>query len=818
MFTLEVGPSGSGKSFLRSQLISAIASNVTPKVFNLDDYRLAVNKNKYPSTAAEHKQINAKAVPKYTEDLQEDHSRLVIIDNTNLRFTPDWQAPLSKCQEQGYHMLPMTPAISECTFVKNRSSHVPDSDTFFRMTHAWPGLKFASCLRKMISPSDIASIPFNSDHFINLAQVCWGSGYLYLLGGYVGYFDESMVRHSIMAGYYMRDSGLEEFFLRKDGMLHITLIPPARQISSEILKKFMKAIVDRHPHPPETTYTGIGIVESNNKTAYFMTLSDESQSAWSQIVEETIRSSKLPLTALTDGFHVTLGCQVADIHNLDKRGPPTIPFTGKWDAKSIQPFSFCFLGNAALTSTGSMEDLRIFLEGNIGGIKRPIEFNLDAIPSMQRKHLAYLISHKNVRSKVRHCPNEIFTSAGIRADIYIVGFRVQGDKKRRIPDDTVYKNDTELIRKVPRGLTYVLQREGSNIKVLSCSYPTSKFFGDNDADHGAVEIASDDELSKAAGSAVQLVLTEKSNGEMFTFAAVRYAENTYVVTIGSKNNKFAFPVTFGQTTQSDVNTMLNTYMKVETPGYSYPPDYTLDKDWTYQNVWLEMCDNFLKLLIKNKKSAQFCEMLSKDGFTACGEYESWLHPHIVQFSKGHHAFKFFALTRHHEDGSPVIDSSIDRVKLLEAVLELEFDAVRVWESEQSDILKLRNDIWHRTNTEGIVALIVRNGNVEAMIKMKTIWYVVHRGIRESLRPWMKQNQSINEEQLNSKLQKKLREKLAIFKIQNQDPLVSRWQRYIKTLAHIIMEYEQNGQQYSLIELYKYKYPSLVAMVEYKMRE
>ena len=717
-------------------------------------------------------------------------------------------------------MLPMTPAISKCTFIVNRSEHVQDEDVFFRMTHAWPGHKFGQYLRRLIPPSAVPTIkPSTSDRFIDVHQTRWGPGWLYLVGGYIGYVDESMVRHSIMAGHHMRDAGLDDWFLRKDGMLHITLIPPSRQASNETLKKFMAALCKCFPQPPQTVYTGIGILESDEKIAYFMTISDESQAAWSRMIDDTIHTSGIRVTALTDGFHVTLGFKNSDLHNINKRGPPSIPFDNKWDPHTIQPFSPKYFGalpqSGPRTNQGAYGELYAFLQENImGGDKRPAEINITAISAAQRSHLAYLITHKSVRAKVRHCPREVFTSVDPSAEVYIVSFRVQGNKRRRIPDDTIYKNDPELIRLVPRGLTFVMRREGSAVDVLGCVYPTSKFFGDNDADNGAVELASDEELSKAAGSAVQLLLTEKANGEMFTFTSARCSgADTYMLILGSKNNKFCFPIKFGKTTQTDFNAMLAAYMKVETPDYKYPPDYTENKDWTYQNVWLEMCDYFLTLLLKNKDSRQFCEMLSQHKYTACGEYESWLHPHVVQFPKGHNAFKFFALTRHQDDGSPIIDSGIDRLKQLERIRNLGFDAVRVWESEQPNILQLRNDIWHQSNTEGVVALLVRDGNVEAMIKMKTIWYVVHRGIRECLKPFMQHEKAIDASDLNSKLEKKLREKLAIFKISKQDSLTSQWQHYIKALASVILDYHKNGQKTQLIDIYKYSYPSLVAIVE-----
>ena len=717
-------------------------------------------------------------------------------------------------------MLPMTPAISECTFFVNRSEHVKDEDIFFRMTHAWPGHKFGRYLRRLIPPSAVPAIkPSSSDRFIDLYQTRWGPGWLYLVGGYIGYVDESMVRHSIMAGHHMQDAGLDDWFLRKDGMIHVTLIPPSRQASNETLKKFMAALCERFPRPPQTIYTGIGILESNDKIAYFMTISDDSQAAWSHMIDDTIHTSGIRVTALTDGFHVTLGFKTSDIHDINKRGPPSIPFDGKWDPHTIHPFSPKFLGalpqSASSTSQGARSELYAFLQNNIfGNDKKLTKIDINAISVSQRSHLTYLISHEAVRAKVRHCPREVFHSIDPSAEVYIVSFRVQGNKRRRIPDDTIYKNDPELIRLVPRGLTFVLLREGNSVDVLSCVYPTSKFFGDNDADNGVVEITSDEELSKAAGSAVQLLLTEKANGEMFTLTTARYrGADTYMLILGSKNNKFCFPVEFGKTTQTDVNDMLAAYMKAETPGHKYPPDYTEDKDWTYQNVWLEMCDYFLRLLLKNKESRRFCEMLSQNKYTACGEYESWLHPHVVQFPKGHSTVKFFALTRHQDDGSPIVDCGADRLKQLEQVRNLGFDAVRVWDSEQPNILQLRNDIWHQSNTEGVVALLVRDGNVEAMIKMKTIWYVVHRGIRECLKPFMQLDKAIDASELKSRLEKKLREKLAIFKIEKQDALTSQWQQYIKALASVILDYHQNGKHAQLIDIFKYSYPSLVAIVE-----
>ena len=95
--------------------------------------------------------------------------------------------------------------------------------------------------------------------------------------GYLGYIDKDMVIHSIKAGNILKSRIIEnDYFMRKDSLLHITLIKP-RQIQPDAMKQIAVALSKDSRGPPITVYNGIGkIVEGDNST-YFLTVHNTSQ-------------------------------------------------------------------------------------------------------------------------------------------------------------------------------------------------------------------------------------------------------------------------------------------------------------------------------------------------------------------------------------------------------------------------------------------------------------------------------------------------------------------------------------------------------------
>jgi hypothetical protein len=71
-------------------------------------------------------------------------------------------------------------------------------------------------------------------------------------------------------------------------------------------------------------------------------------------------------------------------------------------------------------------------------------------------------------------------------------------------------------------------------------------------------------------------------------------------------------------------------------------------------VWLEMTRCFFRQFIALPAVArkEWCIRLSSEHLTACGEFESGHHPHLLPFAVDHEDIKFFALTSYDEQGGP----------------------------------------------------------------------------------------------------------------------------------------------------------------------
>src|ERR1700710_3047882 len=117
---ITVGPSGAGKSYLTENL----AKKISVKVHCLDDYRIKYNNGKYPATSSDHDRINQIAIPAYREEVMKEKSRYILLDNTHLRWDPDWQLPLQKAKKEGYDIFPILPPVTEHFLFTNRSFHL----------------------------------------------------------------------------------------------------------------------------------------------------------------------------------------------------------------------------------------------------------------------------------------------------------------------------------------------------------------------------------------------------------------------------------------------------------------------------------------------------------------------------------------------------------------------------------------------------------------------------------------------------------------------------------------------------------------------
>jgi hypothetical protein len=101
-----------------------------------------------------------------------------------------------------------------------------------------------------------------------------------------------------------------------------------------------------------------------------------------------------------------------------------------------------------------------------------------------------------------------------------------------------------------------------------------------------------------------------------------------------------------------------------------------------------------------------------------------------------------------------------------------------------------------------------------MIKMKTIWYVVHRGFRENLKRHVTGKADDHEltlGQIKPGLQKKLRDKLAIFGLKKD--VSGYWQDYLDSLAEYIVDARRRLGKQGLADLFTYDYPKIIAGAE-----
>jgi len=140
--------------------------------------------------------------------------------------------------------------------------------------------------------------------------------------------------------------------------------------------------------------------------------------------------------------------------------------------------------------------------------------------------------------------------------------------------------------------------------------------------------------------------------------------------------------------------------------------------------------------------------------------------------------------------------------------------VEINDTPTTDVLEIRRDVWHRRNSEGVVLLVVKSGKIEKMIKMKTIWYVVHRGFRENLKRHVAgkgQDGPLTIGNIKPGLQKKLRDKLAIFGLKKDES--GYWQDYLESLAEFIVDARKRLGKERLADMFTYDYPKIIAGAE-----
>ena len=546
---ITVGPSGSGKSHMAAQLASEISDLA---IHSLDDYRIKCNNGEYPQTPQIHDRVNQVAIPMYRDSVLKDSSRFIVLDNTHLRWDPDWQLPIQKAKREGYDIFPIVPPVTEHFLHTCRSTHIGTGqqaeDIFRKMCARWPGFRMAHLLHRRISCDTLDDIfPSKPDSFsVNkMFHINWGeNGYLYVVDNYLGYVDHDMIMKSIKAGNHIKKMTPEagSLFLQKDSLLHITLIPPGK-VNTDVLRTIARNIATQRTFVPNIEYVGVQDIKdlSNGNRLLFLCISENSNEAWKNMVDSVAR--KKPSVFNPDGIHVTLGFTKSDMWGIKKTILPK--WTIKKDEWDILSETFEWSIKEPLTAHNFVDE-SILVET----LKQRFpDMEACNISEAMRDKLSMLLSHPEVKHKWKDT-HSINTSCVMGKQLHhrfhIMNFVVSPTAKFRSDDET-YKRYNKLLRILPRGLTIVfdhIAHEGT-VRYVNAVYPTPKFFGDNDLKED-VEIITDRELQIYAGTKEAYIVTEKVNGEMFTFTVV-YKDATdpnegviWLIAMGSKNNKYIF--------------------------------------------------------------------------------------------------------------------------------------------------------------------------------------------------------------------------------------------------------------------------------------
>lgn len=818
------GPAGSGKSTFAREL----TKNLECRIISLDDYRIQINNGVYPVGDKAHRSVNKIAIPLFKKELKEAQDRVLVVDNTHAKWDPDWGSVIDKAQEQNYFILTLPAPLGEFTFFECRSSHEVPLSIYWDMVSQWGGYRFSPFLYRLINPEQLARIsPLRGDPPFRLkgqrpvfTTWKWGDGIIFRHTNYLGYIDRDMVRTVVSSGFLLQEHNREKYFMRKDGPPHITLYKPSQ--GTEYYDKLGEAaetLVQLFQQPPKTSYTGIKFLTDGHKTTSFICLESTSQQEWRNITTKVydIFHSKDEETSLSlnmDGFHVTLGYEKGDIYNINKAIDPDFYF--EMESKSLDissylpPFINPNNGNSKdegeLFAISNANLLSEYLQEKLGKGQLNIDQSLNKV-------ICFLLENNNVKNNVKLSENGSL----------LLGFRVQA--KNRSPDEVLYRRNPLLQTYVPRGLHYCFEKFGDTIQYIGCVYPTSKFFGDEDCKDD-VQMATDEELKHASRLGTEFIVTEKANGEMFTFSVLsKESDNRYTIVTGGKNSKYIFKVAFGSngTTLDSIILNIQWYIEHGPPEFSveFHRDYENHQEWITSVVWIEMTISFFDMLLKNPKAVEFCELLLSRKLTACGEFESYLHPHIFPFPHGHQLVRFFAFTSCETDGQPKFMLVNEYLTLMEQVKSMGFSTINIYPACSNSLIDIRNNIRSRVDIEGVVLLVVQENKIIKLIKLKTVYYIIHRGIRESLRSLVMKYSHDNDhpKAIEAIVLKKILQKIEQLKnTTNEDVLSSEyWQSYAMALGETISDILRTDGSEKLRSIYKFNYPSLIERAN-KLRE
>jgi len=703
-----VGVPGSGKSTL--------AKTLQGTVFSLDSYR-TINGIYQPDSTK-------RVIPEYKKDVMSCQDPVIVLDNTHLKFEPDWQLAKYKCTQDQRDLLVLEIDTSEFSLFTNRSNHQLDDTSFFRSLTTYPGYRLGHLLNKRIPWRQVeGTLPHQIDPFVKVTTFPWENGILIVTGGYLGYLDQDMARTAIRAGHTMEENGVGHLFMQKEGALHMTLAIGKQPDLIKLAKHFQTLA------KPKIVYRGIGKTDQ----VYYLVVDTI---PWENIVHCDL--------------HVTLGYESGDVHDVSKKdviwdiGDDDTPFDhGVTDYTTFENKQF---KNKLLELEPALTTFRV--------------------PQTALTKLNYLLTTPLVKSK---------WTRGLR-NTWLLGFKVESGY---MSDDDVYKDNPHLLDTVPRGLHYIFQIQKTTCVLLDTVFPTPKFFGDNDTDEGV-------DIQTILPEMKQLVVTEKANGEMFTMSVLCQKRDEWYIVLGSKNQKYLFFVRSGCSVLEFLTQLSFYHGSPVTKELLESPSVPL---------WMEMCHVFYKQVLSKDCSTLLDSLLS---WTVSAEFESYLHPHLLKFPKGHQAFQFFAVSK----ASPQFANLPIPFQVSQSVLThlSKFKLpVLTHTSYRGTLDDLRQATLYRKDCEGVVALELDKGIIKTRVKLKTLWYVIHRGFREKLKKIAADKAVIGV--LNQDL---LQSKLDIFGIDKSEE----YSIYLDKLVSFV----KKSKKPELAQLVRTNYPSLIAQV------
>lgn len=818
IIALIVGVPGGGKSTFANQ-IATFSAKYDAEILSLDRFRLQCNDGKYPDQS-QHAEISKLAASEYSKALKDARSRLLILDNTHLRWT-HWSGALGKAMSENYHLFPVNPPHSLASIWENRSEHVATTAKHRQMLHLWPGHRFGEFMNKVIPPSIVRElVPLKKDPIVNEnngSYVEWGDGFLYVLHGYLGFSGRSMAEAVIRGGHLMSKNGAGAYFMRKDGMIHLTLVQPRSLENSASLGKIAK-MLSKIPSPG-LEFSGVGTVTSGADQTWFLTLTDESYNRVKNALADAISKAGVNMSGPVDhdGFHVTIGHRAGDIYHIDKRVQPIWRFDQS-DCMDLMVFPVI----EGIVSPQEWSERRpvgsSLLRKLIANFPEYKDVRFGDVPETQLRNMDWACNDPLLRVKFRRAPFESPNGGSY----LLLSVRVESGGGKS--DDEVYKDNQKIQQLVPRGLCYCLKLDRDNrLHWLGNVHPTPKFTGDFD-DDDEVTMISTEELERASSGSL-FIVTEKANGEMFSVSVLEcFDDGRYLMVLGSKNNKFAFIFDPMTTEPSEQLRTVGDYQR-SFGDNEFPGKYLQnDRRWIMQNMWVEMCLEFFEQLSKTGHARNFCHHLFENKLTACAEFESYLHQHIEAFPFGHRVFKFFALTGYDSNGNHRVFSAKEWIGHLNWLRGIGMQTVAFHEETSASVQSIRADLLQLEGKEGAVLLVLDpiDEHIKTMIKMKSIWYVMHRGLRERTRTILsrlKKGGSKKKDGMNlislqyveREFENKIKEKLDMLKLDLEGAQAQHWRQYGKAYAAYLVQHARDDLA-AFEERFSYEYPSIVADV------